>query len=128
MEGTGARSPLKWRPLAFSEAGRQRVEKARSERNNRAGVANSRYQVDATRRRTCFDFCAPEKPMIYEILTNGQFVFWSAITIIVVAPALGHYWASVRRAEIEAGLKRDMIARGMSADEIERVLNAEKNK
>jgi hypothetical protein len=66
--------------------------------------------------------------MIYEILSNGHFVFWGAITAIVVVPALAHYWASVRRAEIEATLKRDMIARGMSVDDMQRVLNAAKGK
>ena len=62
--------------------------------------------------------------MPYDILTNFHFVFWSAVTIMVVAPSLGYCWSSVRRAEIEANLKRDMVARGLSADEIERVLNA----
>ena len=62
--------------------------------------------------------------MPYDILTNFHFVFWSAVTIMVVGPSLGYCWASVRRAEIEANLKRDMIARGMSADEIQRVLAA----
>ena len=62
--------------------------------------------------------------MPYEIFTNFHFVFWTAITIMVVAPSLGYSWSSVRRAEIDANLKRDMIARGMSADEIQRVLAA----
>jgi hypothetical protein len=37
---------------------------------------------------------------------------------------VAHYWARVRRLEVEANLKRDMLARGMSAADIERVLLA----
>jgi len=66
--------------------------------------------------------------MLSEILSNGHFVFWTAITIMVVGPTLIYCWSSVRRAEMEANLKRDMIARGMSADEIQRVLDAGKGK
>jgi hypothetical protein len=33
-------------------------------------------------------------------------------------------WSSVRRAEIDAALKQDMLQRGMSADEIRTVLEA----
>ena len=59
-----------------------------------------------------------------KILTNFHFVFWTALTIMVVAPALGYCWASVRRAEIQANLKHEMIVRGMSADDVARVLDA----
>lgn len=62
--------------------------------------------------------------MLYEILNNGFFVFWGAITLMVVLPSLAYYWSAVRKAEIEAALKRDMIARGMTADEMQRVLTA----
>jgi hypothetical protein len=63
---------------------------------------------------------------MYEILSNGNVVFWGAITLIVIVPTLAYVWSSVRQAEIEASLKRDMIARGMSAEEIQRVLEASK--
>ena len=61
---------------------------------------------------------------MYEILTNGHFVFWGAVTLMVIVPTLAYTWSAVRRTEIEANLKRDMVARGMSADEIQRVLQA----
>jgi hypothetical protein len=65
---------------------------------------------------------------MYEILTDGQFVFWSAVTLMVLGPTIAYCWSSVRRAEIEANLKRDMIARGMSAEDIQRVLSATQEK
>jgi hypothetical protein len=33
-------------------------------------------------------------------------------------------WLKMRKAELAANLKHDMLARGMSADDIEKVLNA----
>jgi hypothetical protein len=37
---------------------------------------------------------------------------------------VAHYWASARRMEAEVALKKDMLNRGMSADDILRVLQA----
>jgi hypothetical protein len=62
--------------------------------------------------------------MLTEVINNGHFVFWSAIVLMAVVPSLAYFWASIRKAEIEANLKRDMIARGMSAEDIQRVLEA----
>jgi hypothetical protein len=42
-----------------------------------------------------------------------------AITAIIAA-----HWQKIRRAEIAAALKQDMLNRGMSADEIRTVLEA----
>ncbi len=55
---------------------------------------------------------------------NTTLVFWGAIVLISTVPVVCHYWCQNRRAEQEAALKREMIERGMSADEIERVLAA----
>jgi hypothetical protein len=63
---------------------------------------------------------------MYDLLSNFNFVFWSAVTLIVIVPTVAYFWASVRQAEVEANLKRDMIARGMSAEEIQRVLECSK--
>jgi hypothetical protein len=41
-----------------------------------------------------------------------------------VAGTIAHAWQKVRRAEQEAALKQDMLQRGLSVDEIERVLRA----
>jgi len=51
-------------------------------------------------------------------LAIGGFLLVAAIAVIAKA------WRLVRRSEIEADLKREMLARGMSADEIVRVLEA----
>jgi hypothetical protein len=59
-----------------------------------------------------------------ELLQNGMFIFWGAITLMVLVPSLAHYWWQSRKAEMDNALKREMIQRGMSADEIERVLKA----
>ena len=42
----------------------------------------------------------------------------------IVFGTVTHAWQRVRRAEIEAALKHEMIQRGMSADEIRQVLEA----
>jgi hypothetical protein len=55
---------------------------------------------------------------------NGQLVFWGAIVLICCVPSISYYLYKWRKTELETELKRDMIARGMSAEEIERVLGA----
>lgn len=59
-----------------------------------------------------------------EIFENFHLIFWGAIVLICVVPTLAHYWAKVRQTEVEASLKREMIERGMSAEEICSVLEA----
>ena len=58
------------------------------------------------------------------LLQNRTLVFWVAITLICVVPSICHYVYRWRKTELEIELKRDMVARGMSAEEIERVLKA----
>jgi len=55
---------------------------------------------------------------------NDTMIFWSAIVLICVVPTITYYVYRWRKIEIDAELKREMLARGMSADEIERVLAA----
>ncbi len=43
---------------------------------------------------------------------------------IALVAVLGGVWSDVRKREITAGLKHDMLERGMSADEIRTVLEA----
>ncbi len=59
-----------------------------------------------------------------EVLTNLYFLAAVCAVMICVVPALSYYWWKVRKAELEASLKHEMIQRGMAADEIERVLQA----
>jgi hypothetical protein len=55
---------------------------------------------------------------------NPVFLMWGAIALIVIVPTVGAYLVRWRKSELDASLKHEMIARGMSADEIERVLRA----
>ncbi|HEV3262549.1 MAG TPA: hypothetical protein VG013_37195 [Gemmataceae bacterium] len=58
-------------------------------------------------------------------LIDSPFVFVVAILIVTVAvPVLSHHWYKVRKAEVDASLKHDMLQRGMSAEEIALVLEA----
>jgi hypothetical protein len=45
-------------------------------------------------------------------------------TLISVTAVLAYHWLAARRNETESALKRDMLERGMSAEEIERVIKA----
>jgi hypothetical protein len=59
-----------------------------------------------------------------DLIHNPLFLSLTAgvlVVLITVAPA---YWYSARKTALEAELKRDMIARGMSADEICQVIQA----
>jgi hypothetical protein len=52
------------------------------------------------------------------------FVILGAVLLTGLIVFLSVQWRLHRRTELEASLKQDMINRGMSADEIERVLKA----
>lgn len=58
------------------------------------------------------------------VLTNPFFLVFAFLTLTNVAFAISYYWYKARRAEIDAALKHEMLQRGMSADEIARVLAA----
>lgn len=55
---------------------------------------------------------------------NDHLIFWAAIVLICVVPSVSFYLYRWRRIELDAELKREMLARSMSADEIERILAA----
>jgi hypothetical protein len=61
---------------------------------------------------------------VSDLLNNGNFIFWGAIVLICVVPAIAHHWWKVRQAELDAELKRQMLERGMSAEEIRTVLES----
>src|SRR5213082_2180002 len=44
--------------------------------------------------------------------------------VVTLGVFIARYWWKVRRAEIDAALKHDMLQRGMGAEDIERVLRA----
>lgn len=59
-----------------------------------------------------------------ELLHNPLFVSLAAGVLIVLGTNLSWSWVRVRKAALEADLKREMIERGMSADEIVRVIQS----
>ena len=62
-----------------------------------------------------------------ELFTNFYFLLFGMITIMVVVGVLSTTWTVTRQANLDADLKRDMIQRGMSAEDIERVIAASAN-
>lgn len=58
------------------------------------------------------------------IFTNFWFLLFAMIVIPSVVATIARAWQKVRRAEQEAALKQDMLQRGLSVEEIERVLRA----
>jgi hypothetical protein len=44
--------------------------------------------------------------------------------LIGLVAIVGGYWTEIRKTEISAALKQDMLSRGMSADEIQTVMDA----
>jgi len=61
---------------------------------------------------------------MFDWLSHPANVFWLAIAAMCIAPSVMYYLRKMKKDELTASLKHDMIARGMSADEIERVLAA----
>jgi hypothetical protein len=62
------------------------------------------------------------------ILASGEDIAMASIMVsmtIAVVWIIAHYWRRTRIAAYNARLKQLMIERGMSADEIERVVNSE---
>jgi hypothetical protein len=61
---------------------------------------------------------------MFDWLSNDKNVFWLAIAAMCIVPSVLYYMRKMKKDEQQTSLKRDMIARGMSAEEIERVLAA----
>jgi surface antigen len=59
-----------------------------------------------------------------EVLMNPVFIVFASLTITAVVSTIAVQWRKVRQAEVEASLKQDMIQRGLSADDIQKVLGA----
>ncbi|MBN1489812.1 MAG: hypothetical protein JXA69_07835 [Phycisphaerae bacterium] len=65
--------------------------------------------------------------LLRQILQPEVIVFLVPIVIAVTAILAGTWW-KVRQHELETALKQDMLNRGMSVDEIERVMRATRGK
>jgi hypothetical protein len=62
-------------------------------------------------------------------LNGGELIGLVAIVgglLVGMVAIVADYWHKIRRAEIEGGLKQDMLNRGMSAEEIRTVMEAGK--
>ncbi len=64
------------------------------------------------------------RPIIETFFNHPSAVFWTAIALMIVVPAIARYWWRIRQSEIDASLKHEMLERGMSAEEIQKVLAA----
>ena len=69
--------------------------------------------------------------MWFNRLNGGEFIGLVAVAgglVIAVIAIIASYWRSVRVAEIEGSLKQQMLDKGMTAADIEKVLNAGSNR
>jgi hypothetical protein len=58
------------------------------------------------------------------LLTNPVFIVFAFLTVTSVVTSISFAWRKVKQTEIEAQLKTEMIQRGMSADDIKKVIEA----
>jgi len=59
---------------------------------------------------------------VEKLLTSPIFVVFASLTLISMVATIGYFWQRVRRDEIDASLKHSMLEKGMSADDIVKVL------
>jgi hypothetical protein len=58
-----------------------------------------------------------------ELLTNIWFLIFTWAILTTVAATVAQAWQKVRKAQVDAALKQEMLQRGLSVEEIARVLN-----
>src|SRR5262245_21389805 len=59
---------------------------------------------------------------MYELLGNFWFLVFASITITSDVGTLAHAWQKTRRAEAATALRQTMLERGLSVEEMERLL------
>src|SRR5262249_14242886 len=69
---------------------------------------------------------ASESDSAWSLFQHSSLIYWTAIALICIVPSTAHYWWKIRKAELEAALKQEMIQKGMAADDIQKVLDAGK--
>jgi hypothetical protein len=72
---------------------------------------------------------APQQSLIDKLLGHPTLshpgtMFFAFLTTIIIVPTLAKMWVGMRTKEWEASLKLSMLERGMSAQEIQMVLDA----
>jgi hypothetical protein len=65
---------------------------------------------------------------VERLLTDPLFLVFSWLTLTSVVGSVGYYWTRARRDDQEAALKQEMLQRGMSADDIVKVIQVSKGK
>jgi hypothetical protein len=65
---------------------------------------------------------------VENLLTNPIFIIFAWLTITSVVGTVAHYWHKVQRDALDAALKQEMLQRGMSADDIVKVIQGVKTK
>jgi hypothetical protein len=65
---------------------------------------------------------------VERLLTDPLFLTFTFLTVTSVIGSVGHYWSKARRDDQEAALKQEMLQRGMSADDIVKVILVSKGK
>lgn len=65
---------------------------------------------------------------LFDWLSEPIVIIFLWLTITSVVGSIAHYWHKVRRDELELALKQEMVQRGMSADEIVKVLQGSKGR
>lgn len=58
------------------------------------------------------------------MLRDPVFLIFGGSAMVAVVAIAGYYWFALRTAQLDASLKQEMLARGMSAAEIQAVLAA----
>lgn len=67
---------------------------------------------------------APPEPSLLTKILEPEVMFFGFLTTVIVVPSLAGIWFAMRTKEWEASLKHTMLERGMSAQEIQMVLDA----
>jgi hypothetical protein len=65
---------------------------------------------------------------VLDLLTNFWFLVFAPATVVPVTAIVASFLYKSHRDSVEASLKHEMIARGMSADDIVKVLQATRGK
>jgi len=66
--------------------------------------------------------------MLGEIIWDSTTIFWVCIFSVPIVAIIADYWHKIEKVKSDNELKRSMIDRGMTVDDIERVVSAGKKK
>jgi hypothetical protein len=62
-----------------------------------------------------------------EMLKQPLFYIFTSLGLSWIVASVSYYWYKARRHDNETTLKMEMLQRGMSADDIERVINVKRS-